>query len=502
MAQTALKKRPVSAVLRLRERETHCRPRDAVSELRCRPFFGNVTPNICLKDVNKPNVFFRKFSPDGKYLMAFGPSQSDLLVYEYRGTTHLGNFLTGATIEEVRQDIFDRIFRLKFVVHLTRDHHHLHRECSLFSDDDEYILVASSAVVSDEQIPQIPEMFPTGDTLSDRYPVDDYCVYCVRLATGEVCDRIEIKRDRINFAHNQGVYLHGTYLAMMSLHHQVIRVYMLNRATGKLTHYMNIGNYIGDVESEIEMNHTLRTLYHSEVVGPSVPAAADRMLNMIKHRFLTFLFRDAIERYHAGGDSFPIRNFYRHFDLLKSLNLWRMQLLDDRTFLIRWATEDVILRQVEPESENSFFMFYDFQSDEVLAVFENVSERLLYIYEQSSDFFRNVTQTKPLRFPCSLSSAVNSSELHERMKSMIKGSRNVTSQDVARRFLSSLPINAQSFSTSPYLDTELFAYDMKYVSALERPKVAAQHPIKLVQYFHLNFVEKVVVLLLTQSQKW
>ena len=41
-----------------------------------------------------------------------------------------------------------------------------------------------------------------------------------------------------------------------------------------------------------------------------------------------------------------------------------------------------------------------------------------------------------------------------------------------------MPISAQSYSCSPYLDLNLFSYDDKWVSVLERPKVCGEYPIK------------------------
>lgn len=42
--------------------------------------------------------------------------------------------------------------------------------------------------------------------------------------------------------------------------------------------------------------------------------------------------------------------------------------------------------------------------------------------------------------------------------------------EATKRLLSQLPISAQSYSNSPYLDLSLFSYDDKWVSMLERPK--------------------------------
>lgn len=50
--------------------------------------------------------------------------------------------------------------------------------------------------------------------------------------------------------------------------------------------------------------------------------------------------------------------------------------------------------------------------------------------------------------------------------------------EATKRLLAQLPISAQSYSCSPYLDLSLFSYDDKWVSGLERPKACGEHPIR------------------------
>lgn len=49
--------------------------------------------------------------------------------------------------------------------------------------------------------------------------------------------------------------------------------------------------------------------------------------------------------------------------------------------------------------------------------------------------------------------------------------------EVAKRILAQLPVSAQSFSYSTYLDLGVFSYDDKMISVLERPKNCSEHPI-------------------------
>lgn len=82
--------------------------------------------------------------------------------------------------------------------------------------------------------------------------------------------------------------------------------------------------------------------------------------------------------------------------------------------------------------------------------------------------------------------------------------------------LAQLPISAQSYSSSPYLDLSLFSYDDKWVSVMERPKACGEHPIRLHilnncnkkifehQFFFKGFMQEIrdfYVLKFTQVQR-
>lgn len=55
--------------------------------------------------------------------------------------------------------------------------------------------------------------------------------------------------------------------------------------------------------------------------------------------------------------------------------------------------------------------------------------------------------------------------------------------EAVRRLLGQLPISAQSYSSSPYLDLSLFSYDDKWVSVMERPKTCGDHPIRYAHFY-------------------
>ena len=114
------------------------------------------------------------------------------------------------------------------------------------------------------------------------------------------------------------------------------------------------------------------------------------VINQLKHRILVFLYRRAMQLSDKDENAYELRRFYQFFDQLRALRMWKMQLLDERNLLIKYASEEVVtLRSSEPNSQTSFFVIYDFVDTEVKAVYENTSDELLNYFENFCDFFRN-----------------------------------------------------------------------------------------------------------------
>lgn len=70
--------------------------------------------------------------------------------------------------------------------------------------------------------------------------------------------------------------------------------------------------------------------------------------------------------------------------------------------------------------------------------------------------------------------------LQQRFKQTIISARYGGITEATKRLLAQLPICAQSYSSSPYLDLSLFCYDDKWVSMMERPKACGEHPIRYI----------------------
>lgn len=114
-----------------------------------RQFYQNVFPNFTVVNVEKPPCFLRKFSPDGRFLIAFSSDQTSLEIYRFKGSSAAGSLLrncTGDSLsdklkskEHIRKSIFSKFFQLRIVVNMSQTVQRLNRECSLFSSCGRYV---------------------------------------------------------------------------------------------------------------------------------------------------------------------------------------------------------------------------------------------------------------------------------------------------------------------------------------------------------------------------
>lgn len=88
-----------------------------------RQFYQNVFPNFTVMNVEKPPCFLRKFSPDGKYLVAFSADQTSIEVYNYCGASAAADLIADCEGEyighknddcsfHIRSNIFSRFFKV------------------------------------------------------------------------------------------------------------------------------------------------------------------------------------------------------------------------------------------------------------------------------------------------------------------------------------------------------------------------------------------------------
>ena len=166
-----------------------------------RVFHQNVFPNFTVVNVEKPPCFLRKFSPDGRYFIAFSSDQTSLEIYEYQGCQAAEDLLQGYEGEilangndqrsvNIRGRLFERFFVLLHITSVAANGEHLNRECSLFTDDCRCVIVGSAAYLPDEPHPPFYEVYRNSESVTPnpRSPLEDYSLHIVDLHTGRLCD--------------------------------------------------------------------------------------------------------------------------------------------------------------------------------------------------------------------------------------------------------------------------------------------------------------------------
>ena len=483
---------PQNIVIRLIHRETYCAPQNVSQYHVSRIFHQNVTPNFTIVNIEKPPCFLRKFTPDGRYLLAFSGDQTCIEIYEYQGCAAAAHLLANIPSEQeytsngndeesvfIKNKIFESMFKLKHAVSIETNGEQLNRECSLFTNDSRYVIVGSAAFIPDESPPVYFDIYRNNESVSPspRSPLEDYSLHLIDIVNGRLCDKRVFKTDKIFLSHNQGIYLHDNTLAVLSVQHQTIYIFQI--LNGQFIDVKTIGRFCYEDDEFLVSSASMRERNNSgRLIGPIRPFR-EMSINALKHRLLVYLYHQADIESRVSSNLVPLRRFFQYFDQYCSLRMWKMQLLDDKHILIKYASEEVItLRLSDLNTPPSLFVIYNMITSQVIGVYENTSEELLGLFESFCDLFRNASLQLNCQLMCSPSNNNHARLIQQRFKQTIINARNGGHNEAVKRLLAQLPISAQSYTCSPYLDLSLFSYDDKWVSVMERPKACGDHPIR------------------------
>ena len=452
---------PQNLVIRLLRREVSSSRDKWCQRSGLRSLHQNIVPNFTVVNIEKPNCFLRKFTPDGRFLLAFSADQTCIEIYQYMGpsaASHLlkdisssQEFTSNGTDEQsvrLKSKVFETYFKLKHIVNVSTNGEQLNRECSLFTDDSRYVIVGSAAFVSDESSPVYFDVHRNNESVSPspRSPLEDYSLHLIDIINGRVCDKRVFKTDKIFLSHNQGIYLYQNTLAVLSVQHQTIHTFQISRE-GQFIDAKSIGRFCYEDDEFLVSSVAARErLTSGSRHISSVRPFRENTINALKHRLMVFLYRKAELESRVKGNYLALRKFYQNFDQFCSFRIWKMQLLDENHLLLKYANEEVItLRLSDLNSPPSLFVVYNMSTSCVIAVFENTSEELLQLFESFCDFFRNSSNRNQLI--CSPSNNIHSRLIQQRFKQTIINARNGGHTEAVRRLLAQLPISAQSYTS-------------------------------------------------------
>lgn len=451
------------------------------SYYRQRLLYQCIVPNHTESYVQVPPGYLRKFSPNGRHLLAFSSDQKSVLVYDYLGCgacCDLYNRKIGS--DRLKMSLFNQLFKLRHLISAPDVHENLNRECSIFTEEPQYVIVGSSGLLQEDTYPHLYELFHGNEDISPQmqFRVEDYTLHIVDMLGGFVTDSHQFKCDKIQLAHNQGLSLCGSKLAVLSIQHQTIHLFQIRYGTFVPLHQVGRFCYPDDgliyARAAADLSRNLR-----EGTGESLHHPYhEKWFNSLKHRLICWLLARA-ESLSTPTDKRHLMKFFQKYDDIVSLRMWKMQLLSNHQVLIRYAKEDTVTNKLtDPISQPALIVIYNLETTEIEAVYENTSEELLYIYERHADSFR-VPVSHSLSYHInSVSNNVYARALQTKFKDTITNAKFGGRREAVRRLLGQLPICCQCHSSSPYLDLALFSYDDKWVSAVERPKPCGDSPVK------------------------
>lgn len=419
-------------------------------------FHQNLLPNFSVENVERPICYLRKFTNDGKYLVAFSSDITSLEIFLYQGPAAAAHLLknvssnkdyleyTGKSGEEnfeIRSKIFDCFFHRLHTIKVTTNDS-LHRECSLFTEDNRYIIVASTAFAN-ENAPHHEryrnnESIPSGT----RITMENYTFHIVDMINAKVTDRLSFKVDKIYIAHNHGLYLYRNIFSVLSVLHQTIHIYQID-SEGKFIPVRKIGRFCYE-DDEYLLQNTTKLFPTVSPRYVQVSPFRETSFNSLKHRLLSFLFNRARKHSLIFDSVIPITDFYRNFNMWISLRMWKIQFLDENNILIKYEQEETLTKTDIPSRVKHFnlFVVYNWKTTEIINVFPQNSEQLLLAFENFCDYFRQ--SVYPI---CSLSNNYYAREAYEDFKNSIMESRNVSYRESIRVILASLPYNSQAVTS-------------------------------------------------------
>ncbi|KXS22546.1 hypothetical protein M427DRAFT_50845 [Gonapodya prolifera JEL478] len=331
-------KRSMFSTLRDREAGLHAQQgsrRPNTNSVKQRQLTWNVHPDITFYDVRMPpgcqQLHFRKFSPDGKCLVAFSKSNHSLVILRYLGPgcsststrgsskrdtsnpehapmdnisnltpirgsrpSSAANGTAALAAEDDRlsthsptasrwdspfgdslesQRVFSDFFSVEYEVNVTAGTEVLCKEFSLFSEDGKFLVLASAVPSS------TPPLEENSGSLTSIQQLDDVTFWVVELAHGTIVDKRTFKSDYIYLSNHAGVSLLGNRLLITSVQNQT--VYMMEiMPSGRLNHVRSLGTDLlpddGDLlrdlnNRELEWRRTSESVSILKSSPPSTP---------------------------------------------------------------------------------------------------------------------------------------------------------------------------------------------------------------------------------------
>ncbi|KAJ2199893.1 hypothetical protein GGH18_000230 [Coemansia sp. RSA 530] len=210
-------------------------------------------PNRTLYGVETPDCYFRRFSPDGKYLIGFNRQFTGLKVFRVANVSPTTEELQKAGTERGKGE-FRQFFRLEWANVFTGIGETLHRDLCLVAPSGNHVIVVRMRRTT---VASTAEMMRHAhpNTLTCIQPMEDTTLLVIDIRSGELVDTRTYLGDIICMGGHNGISVYEDQLCLLSLQHQCLRMLRIER-NGKLTDMQEIGWYTGQGDCIFE--ETLR----------------------------------------------------------------------------------------------------------------------------------------------------------------------------------------------------------------------------------------------------
>ncbi|XP_040946816.1 light-mediated development protein DET1 isoform X2 [Gossypium hirsutum] len=477
-------------------------PAPGTSVHSARRFYENLVPSFTIYDVECPDHSFFKFTDDGQYFVCFSRNRQDLIVYR---PTWLSFSCKGEDCDN-NQELppqakrFESFFTQLYVKPLASCNELICKDFFLYMESNQYGIFATSTA-------QIQDARGTDGAILGVPSFEKITIHLFRLEDGFKLDEKVFHNDCVNLTHNMGAFLYDDLLAVVSLRYQTIHILQI-RDSGNLVDVRAIGAYCRE-DDELFLNSSSQLAGNrGDLVDNGTnhdqPNSNNSFLSGIKQRLLSFIFREIWSE--------------------ETDQTQRVQCLKKKFYFHFQDYVDLVILKASRNTDQlpAFFAVYNMETTEIVAFYQNAADELYLLFERFCDHFHATSiNSMYMNFISSHSNNIYALEQLKSMKNkatsvsqvLISLSEVVTSLPFysflvylwnslwifflirilpgmfVKKMLSSLPLNCQSMSPSPYFDQSLFRFDEKLISATDRPRQSTDHPIRFISRRQPNILK-------------
>ncbi|KAJ2687207.1 hypothetical protein GGH99_003312 [Coemansia sp. RSA 1285] len=204
-----------------------------------------IYPNRTLYNIETPDCYFRRFTPDGKYLIGFGRNMNGLHVFHVQGSSASTRQLIDAGTTPSKGE-FRHFFKPAWSRSYTGVGEALHRDLCLVTSNMRHLIIVRlrradfGAMIDRQQHQHQQQASHLPSALSSIKAMEDITVLVLSLSNGDVVDRREYLSDIIYLSGHNGISLYEDKLCLLSLKNQCLRILRIN-SDGTLIDEREIG---------------------------------------------------------------------------------------------------------------------------------------------------------------------------------------------------------------------------------------------------------------------